>query len=183
MTEAAEPAFWPSHELDLGDRTKSWHFAALICRRGHVKNSRVDGPRTDVGRCSTCGADVLTSCPACGLRLQGRRHTPRVVVATAYEPRPFCDGCGSAMPWATRQQRLYELENILDQEGIDEADRLWISEQLERLRAADGSLPEKQEKEIWGGIKRRAPGLFKGTGASLVAALVTAGVKSTLGLP
>jgi hypothetical protein len=72
------------------------------------------------------------------------------VVAGPEPVRPFCDGCGAAHPWATRKERLYELQNILDQEDIDEADRLWINEQMDRLRADDGSLNEKQEREISG---------------------------------
>lgn len=94
--------------------------------------------------------------------------------------QPFCDGCGAAHPWATRAQRLYELQNILDQEEVDEADRLWIGEQLDRLRM-DSNMPDKQEKEIWSGIKRRAPGLFKGAGGAVVSGLISAGIKVTLG--
>jgi hypothetical protein len=124
--------------------------------------------------CPECGADVLARCRQCGVRIRGGRYN--YVVPT------FCDGCGAAHPWATRKQRLYELQNLLDQEDVDDVDRLWIDEQMDRLRADDGSMPEKQEKDIWTGIKRRAPGLFGTTGKAVLGGVVSAGVKVALGL-
>ncbi|OLT08375.1 hypothetical protein BJF90_12940 [Pseudonocardia sp. CNS-004] len=94
----------------------------------------------------------------------------------------ICDGCGAAHSWATREQRLYELQNILDQEEIDDVDRLWIDEQMERLRAGGGEIPERQEKEIWLGVKKRAPGLFGTAGKAVLSGVVSAGVKAALGL-
>jgi hypothetical protein len=94
----------------------------------------------------------------------------------------FCDGCGAAHPWATRTERLYELQNLVDQEDIDDVDRLWIDEQMDRLRADDGSMTEKQEKDLWAGVKRRAPSLFETAGKALLGGLISAGVRAALGL-
>ena len=132
--------------------------------------------------CPRCGADVLTRCRQCGLRIRGSYYVPNVI---GFRPTPvpaFCDGCGGAHPWATRTQRLFELQNILDQEDVDDADRLWVEEQLERLRRDSGGLTEKQEREIWAGIKRRAPGLFTGTGRAVVSGVVSAAIKIAIGM-
>lgn len=179
MDEHARP-FWRPGEP--GGNGRIAFQAATVCRRGHVQNSGLTQAPTDLRRCPLCGADVLGCCQQCGLRIRGNYYVPRVVAPPDPVP-PFCDGCGSAHPWATRKQRLYELQNILDQENVDDADRLWIDEQLDRLRQYSGDLTEKQEKEIWSGIKRRAPVLFRGTSATVVGTLISAGVKAALGLP
>jgi hypothetical protein len=98
-----------------------------------------------------------------------------VISATGFSPPPFCDGCGAAHSWARREQRLYELQNILDQEEIDDVDRLWIDEQMDRLRADDGSITEKQEKDIWVGVRKRAPGLFGTAGKAVLSGVISAG--------
>lgn len=178
----ADDAFWPSHEPDHGDpNVTGWHYAALVCRRGHVIDHDATERRADVGYCSTCGAEVLSACPDCGLRLRGKTHY-RMRVVEPFRPRAFCDGCGRALPWASRQQRTWELQNLLDQQGVDEADRVWIGEQLQRLQSESASLSEKQERDIWAGIKRRAPELFTGTGSAIIGGLVTAAIKPFLGL-
>jgi hypothetical protein len=124
---------------------------------------------------------VLARCRECGLRIRGEYYVSGVIGGEPSAP-PFCDGCGSAHPWASRKQRLYELQNILDQEEIDDVDRLWIDEWMDRLRADDGSMTEKQEKDIWSGVKRRAPGLFDATGKAVLSGVVSAGVRAALGL-
>jgi hypothetical protein len=88
---------------------------------------------------------------------------------------------GGAHSWATREQRLYELQNILDQQDVDDADRMWIDEQMDRLRADQGSLSEKQEKDIWLGVKRRAPGLFDAAGNALVAGVISTAIRGAIG--
>ena len=40
-------------------------------------------------------------------------------------------------PWATREERIFELENLLDEEDIEEADRVVIQDQLRRLTNAE----------------------------------------------
>lgn len=77
------------------------------------------------------------------------------VIGFSPDSRPsFCDGCGSAFPWSTREERIYELENLLDEEDIDEADRAVVQEQLRRLRNAN--LTERDENQAGETIKRRA---------------------------
>jgi hypothetical protein len=132
------------------------------------------------GTCAQCGADVLVKCRQCGLRIRGRHFTPGRVAFTEFQPPPFCDGCGSAHPWATRQDRIYELENLLDQEEIDDADALWVRERLAVLR--EPGLSETDEIKLWEGIKSKAPGLITGAGKAVVSAVTTVVVRRALGL-
>jgi len=180
MSTEARRAFWRSGEPG-GNGEPGWQ-AATVCRRGHVQGYSLQHEPDDLGKCPRCGADVLSRCRHCGLRIRGRRYRPQAISATQFTPPPFCDGCGAAHPWATREQRLYELQNLLDQEEIDDVDRLWIDEQMYRLRADDGSMTEKQEKDIWAGVKRRAPGLFDTAGKAVLSGVVSAGVRAALGL-
>lgn len=173
-------SFWRSGEP--GRNGQSGYQAATVCRRGHVQSRCHRSIPTDLGRCPKCGADVLARCRECGLRIRGNYYVPRSFGGRPSSVPPFCDGCGSAHPWASRTQRLYELQNILDQEEIDDVDRLWIDEQMDRLRADDGSMTEKQEKDVWSGVKQRAPGLFDAAGKAVLSGVVSAGVRATLGL-
>jgi hypothetical protein len=98
-----------------------------------------------------------------------------------YAPPMFCDGCGEPFPWASRQQRIYHLENLLDEEDIDDATRLLVMEDLERLRTS-GELDERQQLEAWQRIKARAPGLLAGAAGKITTTLLTAYLKDKLGL-
>ena len=178
-TDAAQP-FWRAGEP--GGNGRSGYQAATVCRRGHVQSRYQREIPRDLGRCPTCGADVLARCRHCGLRIRGDYYVPGVIGFKPTDVPAFCDGCGAAHSWATREQRLYELQNILDQEDVDDVDRLWIDEQMDRLRAGGGEISERQEKEIWLGVKQRAPGLFGAAGKAILNGVVSAGVKVALGL-
>lgn len=97
--------------------------------------------------CPKCGATVLTACLNCDLRIRGDYFVPGVIaVSTASRPS-FCDGRGSAFPWATREERIFELENLIDEEDIEEADRVVIQDQLRRL--TDAELSDRDERQAW----------------------------------
>lgn len=94
---------------------------AAICRRGHVETYYLNPSRPAraiAENCPTCGARVLTACPHCDLRIRGDLHVPGVIGFSPDTRPSFCDGCGSAFPWATREERIYELENLLDEEDM-----------------------------------------------------------------
>lgn len=97
----------------------------------------------------------------------------------SYDPPDFCDNCGAPHPWASRKARLYELENLLDNEDLDPADRLTIQEHLEALRNPDVS--EEEQRERWGRIKKLAPG-FVNAGGRIIESVVSGAVKAQLGL-
>jgi predicted RNA-binding Zn-ribbon protein involved in translation (DUF1610 family) len=93
---------------------------AAICRRGHpVAVCTTVYPVSD--RCPDCGAKVLTACEKCGGPIQGVYKAPGVMpIEHMYRPPAFCTSCGSPHPWASRDARIHELENILDEQGLDE---------------------------------------------------------------
>ena len=134
---------------------------AAVCRRGHVATS--DATLIEFGeRCSDCGARILTQCPACDHRIRGDYKTPGVISAGgSYDPPKFCDNCGAPFPWVGRQERIWELQNLLDEdEALDEATRLWVEEQLQAVIASDPT-DEKEQKRLWNGIAQHAPRLWE----------------------
>jgi len=100
----------------------------------------------------------------------------------AWERPVFCDRCGSAHPWATREQRIFELENIVDEEEIDEADRVFLHDRLRELREQDG-LDEKRERQLWSQIKQRGGSFLTSEPVLTIAqSLITARLRQDLGI-
>jgi hypothetical protein len=170
----------------MRQRDGSFYLGSAVCRRGHVESAYLDPRRPDetpvADNCTTCGARVLVACPACGLRIRGDYEVPGVISAVAPARPSFCDGCGGAFPWATREERIFELENLLDEEEVDEADRVVIQDQLARLRTA-ADLTEKDEVQIWRTIKNRGgSALQSGPVQRVVEGLVSAAIRAQLGL-
>jgi hypothetical protein len=157
---------------------------AAVCKRGHVESSDVSLRGGVVPeRCPECGAKVLTRCPSCNTRVRGRYYVEGVLGGGArnYEPPSFCDKCGGPFPWVDRQGRIYQLENLLDDEDLDPATELSVREQLEALR--DPDLSEDEQRRRWERVKRGAPGLWEKSGArSIVESVVSAAIRQQLGL-
>jgi hypothetical protein len=173
---------WPDKDLEAYREHSSYYKGAAICRRGHVETVHLVPMdlKAIPENCPTCGARVLTGCPNCDLRIRGYYHRP-MVVSNTYKRPSFCDGCGIAHPWATREERIYELENLLDEEDIDEADRVVIQDQLQRVRNA--GLSERDEKQAWDTIKRKAgKAITSAPSQRLVEGLVSAALRQQLGL-
>jgi hypothetical protein len=168
--------------MAMGSQDGSYHLGSAICRRGHVETDYLrpstSGPvrRSGAGvaqNCLKCGATVLTACLNCDLRIRGDYFVPGVIaVSTASRPS-FCDGCGSAFPWATREERIFELENLLD--------RVVIQDQLRRLTNAE--LSDRDERQAWSVIGRRAGAALKNPSVvRVLEGLITAGLRNQLGI-
>lgn len=149
---------------------------AAICRRGHVQTEDIThgefGPR-----CPQCGAEVLVQCPGCGKRIRGYYSTPGVIAMFDYSPPDFCDLCGVAFPWLSRQGRIYELQNRLDDEKLDPADELAVREQLEALVSPDLDVAEQRER--WGRVKKLAPRLWESS-QPIIETLAEAAIRASL---
>jgi hypothetical protein len=130
--------------------------------------------------CTKCGAVIISWCNNCGQRIRGTYTVPGVLSLRRYDLVSFCDGCGSPMPWATREDRIYQLENILDEQELDQASRLQVLEALEQLK--ETNLPEKDQKRLWTIIQKAAPGLIN-SGSVIVKTIVEAEIRQRLGLP
>lgn len=126
-------------------------------------------------RCPICGAAILFECPSCKFRLRGEELTGGI----EYQRPEFCDRCGSRHQWAGRQALLYELENLLDEQQLDPADRLTVHEQLDALRRPDVS--EQEQGERWARIKRLAPGLVD-AGGRILESVASAAIRGQMGL-
>jgi hypothetical protein len=178
-----QPQF-PEGDIDKYRRRNSYYEAAAVCRRGHIATQYIKPSESyaDDEKCVKCGATVLIGCTVCGLRIRGDRFVPGVA---GFRPDPlpsFCDGCGAAHPWATREERIYELENILDEEDIDEADRVFIHDRLRELRVAE-SLDEKRERQLWTQIRDRSGKFLTSPPVQRITeTLITAAIRSQLGI-
>ena len=56
------------------------------------------------------------------------------------------------MPWLSRQGRIYQLQNLLDEEGLDPATELRVREFLQELADSDPDNPN--EVNWWQGSVR-----------------------------
>ena len=154
---------------------------AAICRRGHVMTRDATITSLATRRCQTCGAEVITRCPSCNGMIRGHYFVPGVIgFGGNYTPPDFCADCGAPFPWASRQARIYELMNLLDEEELDPAAELTVREHLEALTDAD--LDEDEQGRRWERVKRLAPGLWERSGArTIIEIVVSAGIRSGLG--
>jgi hypothetical protein len=155
------------------------YYSAAVCRRGHVETAILEDALGDTpAKCATCGAPILTACASCGAPIRGMVVG---VVGYGWKPSDFCDNCGTPQPWASRQARLYELENILEEsDALSDADRLTLREQLEALREHPDA-DEAEQVERWQRIKRIAPSLM-GTGRQIFVSVASATIQRQLGV-
>lgn len=136
---------WPQVDIDSMKNLQHYYQASAICVRGHQFSTRLDPKElaSTPSKCTTCGKEILVKCPNCNLRIQGH-ETGNGYYDYAEIPNPgFCDGCGNAFPWVTRLERIYELENLLDSDDIDPADKIVIGEQLAKLQKPDVSTEDQ----------------------------------------
>lgn len=165
----------------FGPRENSYYAGAAICRRGHVETTIVSSSEVPA-RCARCGATILIACPACDQRIRGHYIVPGVIGGGGeYKCPDFCDHCAAPFPWVSRQGRIFELMNLLDEEDLDPATELEVREQLEALASAD--LDDKEAARRWQHVKDRAPGLWDKSGArSILESVISAAMKGALGL-
>jgi hypothetical protein len=175
LDTTAPPTFWGRDGAGDGYR------AATVCRRGHEpSNGNEAYPAGDLGFCAKCGSGVLSGCLHCGKRIRGvsREITlgTRRPVTYAKHEFGFCDGCGEPYPWPTRQDLVYQLLNLLDEEGISERDRMAVTESLQELLDPLDGDDAKAENRAAAAVKKWAPGLLTGVGYPILSRLITDGL-------
>lgn len=75
--------------------------------------------------------------------------------------------------------RIYDFHNHLDEDDLDEADRLSVTEQLEALLNLD--LDDAEQFERWTRIKKLEPGLMS-SGQQIIETVSLRAAKAQLGL-
>jgi hypothetical protein len=91
----------------------------LICRNGHVINSKKDNDKIPDKYCAQCGDEVINKCPDCGEFFKGTPRTEDVIeggysyFANAYVRPAYCVKCGNPFSWTRRaEESAYELIDL-----------------------------------------------------------------------
>lgn len=124
--------------------------------------------------CSDCGAVLLNHCPNCNRFLQP--------VALAGRPAPFCLECGLPLPWASRQEIVFHVQNQLDNSDLAEGDRRALHDELnDLLQAPDTQETQKRQVKVLVKLQQGWPAAWR-TIAPIVDPLITAWMKAQMGL-
>jgi hypothetical protein len=154
-------------------------YGAAICRRGHVQTSAFElADGNPLPHCKQCGARILVACQSCGYSIPGRFRGG--AIGGRYTKPVFCEQCGAPFSWVDRQGRLWQLENLLDDQDLPDNDRLVVREQLAALQEG-ADLDEQDQGRRWGRIKALAPGLID-TGRTIVITVTSAAIQKQLGI-
>ena len=95
---------------------------AQICLNGHVINTYAEiEPEHNKNYCSECGAETITNCLKCEVKIRGKLHSSKYFTLPGFEVPKFCWTCGSPYPWTESKLKaanelISEMENISDEE-------------------------------------------------------------------
>jgi hypothetical protein len=130
--------------------------------------------------CDRCGAAVYRNCPDCCAPFPSGVLT---FAQFAY-PRAFCRRCGEPFPWATREDLVARIENILAEDRhLAEGDRRLLAGQLEPLRRSpDDDALHRQQLRALERLRAAAPKQW-GVILPAVMPILTSDLKRALGLP
>jgi len=92
----------------------------------------------------SCGARVLTECPNCSTPLVSINYP-----AGEREPYAFCSGCGEPFHWATREQVVSRIRNLLDLDSsLSNSDRFELIDAIEELVLPDTPRQRPQKSKL-----------------------------------
>jgi len=155
------------------------HHYAASCRRGHVINRTMGAQASAPSFCPSRGAPVVRNCGHCGPALPGSRK------GVASPPRrrlaAFCFNCGGPHPWASREQRVRHLENLLEFQELEEVTQLTIIEQLAVLAATVDEATDEERVEAGTRLRRLAPRMWD-AGLPILQTVLTGAAKRKPGL-
>lgn len=164
--------------MGIIDEDRQW---SAVCKRGHVLSDYLDHP--DQGGvpnfCPHCGAPVGTRCESCNAPLPGGYRG--VLVAAAKTPHPFCFQCGAPHRWATREQRVRHLQNLLEFDDLDDATQLTVIEELAVLAAPVDEVNDDERARAGERLRGLAPRLWE-AGMPVIQTVLTEAAKRQLGL-
>jgi hypothetical protein len=140
-------------------------FCAAVCLNGHVLEDCLNPwpmpnlmgvPRF----CDQCGTRVLRACETCGEPLLGAH---KLGLFFLRRPKPFCPDCGAAYPWATREERVGKLYDLIDHEDLDEATLLAVQEQIAVLSTPVGEETDERRGRALERLKGLVPRVYEAT--------------------
>jgi hypothetical protein len=183
-------------------------YCAAVCRSGHIIKDHLDPPPQPpppsmgppgfvegsggIGastpeparvppRCGRCGARVLQTCRSCDAPLLGAvRLYMQWVPMERLES--FCWECGEPYPWATREERIGKLYDLVDNEDLDQADLLTVQEEIAVLSRPGAEVSVEERARAGETIRRLAPKAWE-VFRPVAQSVLTAEVKRRLGLP
>lgn len=186
----------------------SHRFCAAVCRNGHVIHDTLDPPTpprppgppafvegmASIGstpppqslpsvppHCGQCGARILEACGSCEAPLLGGlKYGP--LTDSMDQPDSFCWQCGEPYPWATREERVGKLYDLIDHEDLDEATLLTIREQIAVLSAPVDEETDDERVRAGQRIRNLAPKAWEAA-LPILQSVLTAEAKRQLGLP
>lgn len=159
------------------DTNRLW---SAVYKRGHVQTESLAHPNQPgtPSFCPGCGALVITHCGRCGAALLGGHRG--VVRMSSRPPKPFCHECGAAHRRATREQRIRQLENLLEFEDLEPATQLAVIEEIAVLAKPVDEDSDDSQVRAGERIKELAPSLWE-TGKPILQSLLTEAAKRRLG--
>jgi hypothetical protein len=127
--------------------------------------------------CGICGGQVLTECPSCSTPLLKIKY-----LAGEREPYAFCSGCGESFPWATREQRVSKIRNLLNLDStLSDSDRLELLDAIQELILPDTPETEGSKRNALELIRIKAPNAFRAAQPILIP-LFSSALQKVLGL-
>jgi len=128
--------------------------------------------------CGICGLPVMTVCENCSAALQKPDYP-----AGEFEPNSFCVQCGEPFPWATRQQQISKLQNLLDfEKGLSKSDRLDLVDAISVLAQPEDSETFAAHIKAGEKVRKLAPGLWQ-LAQPILTSLLSAELQQALHLP
>ena len=78
-----------------------FYCVAQVCKNGHLINDQANVHiLVNKDFCPKCGAETITSCPACRATIQGAYKTDTTVIPRSNSSLDsFCYNCGKPYPW------------------------------------------------------------------------------------
>lgn len=160
---------------------KPYYGVAQVCINGHVITIDYDDKDYErMKKCSICGADTITECPACGHPIRGGLCVDTITnylddyercqtevehqcfsTRDDYSLPNFCAECGYPFPWM--EQKVARIKNELLRTGIEEQQIEHLMELLPDLITDNPKTQYAvtQFQKIVGNLKESAAGCVK----------------------